>query len=440
MASIVVLASILINQGCKDREPNAPIEIERPKILTMMPTEGALVVPKNSEIRLVFDERMNLETFPGRFLLKNYEGEVVEGTFSENDSIVIFKTKSGLAKSTIYNAVLRGRVRDINNNSIGINNEGVFDETMEITKGWFYTEGDYSDGGFYNIFIRDRKEGSVRRISNLDTVTATIGSFKAPEGMAISSDGKYLLISNTSANEIAIIDLSSNEIVKRIATAANPSSIVTNQNYAYCISVNGKKITKINTTSLAKDAELNLSFYPGKLAISDDGTILYTLDQVSRDLYLLNSSTGAVIKKITNVVQTIVLGEIKYDSQNQQLIICDSKGLKIKAVDKNGTQVNIVQTLLTGNEPIEVAFSPSNALVAAGKGIILYDRNLQNVVNTMMFSTSVKSITIVPTGELIYANLATSTVIIDLKTFKILKEINMVSSGIESIITSPIKY
>ncbi|MDX9925494.1 MAG: hypothetical protein RBS48_12090, partial [Ignavibacteriaceae bacterium] len=168
--------------------------------------------------------------------------------------------------------------------------------------------------------------------------------------------------------------------------------------------------------------------------------ILYTLDQVSRDLYLLNSSTGAVIKKITNVVQTIVLGEIKYDSQNQQLIICDSKGLKIKAVDKNGTQVNIVQTLLTGNEPIEVAFSPSNALVAAGKGIILYDRNLQNVVNTMMFSTSVKSITIVPTGELIYANLATSTVIIDLKTFKILKEINMVSSGIESIITSPIKY
>ncbi|PJA96195.1 MAG: hypothetical protein CO129_07865, partial [Ignavibacteriales bacterium CG_4_9_14_3_um_filter_34_10] len=170
---LFVLTNIILIfiTGCtKDREPTAPNEIQRPKSLFITPSAGKLAVSKNEKIKMIFDEQMDLSTFPGHFTLKDLQGNNIDGSFSKDDSTVIFSPFSALSKSSFYFAELRGRVRDVNRNSIELNNEAILNDTTLLLSTWLYTEGDYSNGGFYNVYVRDKKDGQIIFLSNLDSV------------------------------------------------------------------------------------------------------------------------------------------------------------------------------------------------------------------------------------------------------------------------------
>ena len=174
----------------------------------------------------MFDEPMDINSFENRFSLKDRNNNIVNGSFTQNDSVVIFTPTSKLEKSNLYFASLKGSLKDINNNTIGINGEGIFSDTVEIANTWFYTEGDYSEGGFYSIFLRDRKQGKIYKFENLFELGSEISSLSAPEGFAISEDGMYAIISNTTKNQILIYNISTNENVGTYSVNTFPTNIV----------------------------------------------------------------------------------------------------------------------------------------------------------------------------------------------------------------------
>ena len=437
---LFLLSSIILFQCTKDREPTAPTEIERPQIYGMIPREGELSVSLNINIQMIFNEPMDVSTFPGHFLLKDINNEIVNGEFSSMDSIVIFKPSKQLKKSNFYFAELRGRVRDINRNSIQVNNEPVFDDTTLLMSTWFYTEGDYSDGGYFNIYIRDKKEGRIIFLKNLDSVLYPITNLTSPDGIALSSDGNLLIISNTGKNEIVIAAANNGNILNRLTVAANPVSIVTYNDYAYIISINGKAISKINLNSYTLENTLPLNFYPAKLAISKNGETLYTFDQVTRDLVLINSNNGSIKKRIRNIVTNIVSGELRVDYDTGNLFICDTKGRKIKVTDPDGNNVQEFLTFSTGVEPIDIIFWKDFAFVVAGNSVYKYNKFNSSLVNKISFDTGVKSLCVVPTGELIYITLATKVAILDNDTFRPLKTIDLVSTGINTVLSNIKKF
>ena len=435
----IIIPTILFFSCTEDRSPTAPVEIDRPELDGIQPTEGTLIYPVMESLKVVFNEKMNPETFANHFILKDYFGNSAEVELMQQDSVIIFTPKTALQKSTIYFAELRGRVRDANNNSIGIGGEPVLDDTTLLGSTWFYTEGDYSDGGFYPIFLRDKKEGSVRIFNYVDSIVTVSSGFTAPEGMASSEDGQFIVLSNTGKNEVNILNTVTGNSEANFTVPANPSSVVVSGDYAYCICVNGKALCKINIPNKGLEATYPLSFFPGKLAVSDDGSILYTLDQVTRDLYLLNSSDGSIIKKISAVVDKLVSGEIVVDKITGDLFICDSKGYKIKTVDRDGNTVNTVATFPTNIEPAEVAFDNDFYFAASGNSVYKFSRSDNSGVDTIYFDTKAKSFSLIPSNELMYVSLATSIVIIDVKTLTVLKEMDLGSSGIETIISAKVK-
>ncbi len=441
-AAIIVLVFFLLQlAGCMvDREPTAPTEITRPQPFTLEPSNGTLKIGLSSAVKMVFDEPMNLSTFNGRFTLKDKAGNMVEGTFEGSDSVITFRPSSALQKATIYYAELKGRVRDANNNSIEVNGEAVLDDTTVIFNNWFYTQGDYSTGGYYNIYLRDKKDGSIRVFSYLDSMITKISSLSAPEGMITSSDGNYIFVSNTGKNKVEIYNSSTFTLETSLDVPANPSNLAANGDYVYVISVNGKAITKIKASTKSVESTFSLSFYPGKLAISSDGTILYTFDQTKRDLYLINSSNGSTIKKISSAVDKLVSGEIKFDNNSSTLYICDSEGFKLRSLDKDGAALQTIFTYPNNVKPVDVAFNEQFLYVASGKSIYKYDKATNTAVDTVTFLNAVKALTLLPSNEIIFATLATSISIIDEKTFFILEEKDLASSGIESIISSTKKF
>lgn len=439
----LVLAILILNLflGCtKDREPTAPTEIQRPKPFMIEPTAGKLVIPLNETVKIVFNEPMDVSTFPGHFFVKDFNGNTIDGSYSVNDSIVIFTPHAALTKSNFYFAELRGRIRDQNRNSIEFNNEPILDDTTLLMNSWFYTEGDYAKGGFYNIYVRDKKDGRIVFLVNLDSAVTSINSLSTPEGLAISENGDYLIIANTNKNEIIIASALNGAIIKNISVASNPTSCLSFGNYAYVLSVNGKAISKINLETRTLEKSFTLNFFPAKLAISADGNILYTYDQVTRDLVLINSSDGSLIKRVRNAISTIVVGEIRVDRVTANVFLCDSKGRKVKVTDSQGNSVHDYVTFGPGIEPIDISFFGDNAYVLAGNSFYKYEKSSGALLNTLTFTSSVKSLSIVPSGDIIYITLATKVVILDYATLRELKEIDLISTGINTILSNSKKF
>jgi Bacterial Ig-like domain len=436
----VIIFSSFNFTGCIDsRAPSEPIEIDRPTSLGISPIEGTLAFPRDGKITMSFDEKMNISSFEGSFLLSDYDSNIVSGSFSEQDTAVFFTPLNKLEKSSIYYSSLRGGVRDANNNTIEFNGEATFSDTIEIDNAWFYTEGDYSDGGFYNVYLRDRRQGKIYTFEQLSQLGNEVSSLSAPEGFALSNDNNFMVISNTSKHEILIVNLNNYEIEATFPVADNPSSIVVKDNIAYIISINGRQITKIDLSSLSIVAQDNLGFYPGKLAISSDGTILYTFDQQTLDLVLLNTSNSQIIKRVSNSITGGVGGEITFDAISNQLFICDTNGKVINVIDKDGNQLNEFLSVPDGSKPIQFVTNDTDALLAADNILYKIDRESSGIISQKSFSGNIKSIVIIPSGEIAYLTLNTTVALVDIRTFIIIKEISIGVSGLEGLLSGSIK-
>jgi YVTN family beta-propeller protein len=443
-AAIMLLAFGGGLAGClPDREPTAPVSIERPDPRLMSPAPGSLVVSRATSVRMMFSDPMDVGTFPGKFTLRDLAGNEISGGFSAADTSVIFLPQQQLSPSTVYQAALRGRVRNIRGMTIQLNNEPVEDDTSTLMSTWFFTEGSYSENGFYPVFIRDRKEEKVRIYGNLDSPVATVSGLGAPEGMATTPDGSRLYIASTTHDSVVIVNTQNYTAERVLPVAQYPSGVAASGSTVYVISINGRTLTKIDIGSEAVTAQIPLNFYPARLAVSSDGATLFTLDQVSRELVLIRESDGAVIKRVAGAFTQLVSGDIMVDQSGGLLYICDAKGLKIKSTDATGSVFQTVRSFGAGVEPVSMAFSPTVSgeyYVAAGKNIFKCNLADPSPLDTLAVSAAAKSVAVVPSGDVLYGTYGSSVVIVDTKTFTLLEEIQLSSSGLEGVLAGPNKY
>jgi DNA-binding beta-propeller fold protein YncE len=429
--------------GClPDRGPTAPVSIERPNPKYMSPGSGELIVPRVAPVRMAFTEPMDLNTFPGHFVLRDFSGIAVSGSFSAHDTSVLFLPTQQLQPSALYEATLRGRVRNARNMTVQLNNEPVFDDTTLLMTTWFYTEGAYSDNGFFPVYLRDRKEEKVRFFGHLDSALTTAPTPGAPEGMAVTADGSWIYVAGTTQDNVLVVNTQTAVVDKAISVAQYPSAVAAYGTTVAVISINGRALTKIDAGSQTVSSTASLTFYPARLAVSNDGATLFTFDQVTRDLVLLRESDGTVIKRVAGAFTQLVAGDIVVDGSSGLVYVCDAKGLKIKSTDAAGSAFQTVRTFGAGIEPVALAFSPTipgEYYVAAGK--FMFKCALSDAVplDTLALSAAVKSVAVVPSGDILYATYGSDVVIVDARTFTLLKDIQLTSSGLEGVLVGPNK-
>ena len=442
-AMFCVILLLSLTSGClPDREPTAPTEIDRPVFQSLSPKLGAMAVNTGSVVKMLFNERMDLESFQDHFVLKDAKGISVRGVFAILDTAVTFAPETPLAQASRYYAVLRGRVRDAQRSSISLNlgGEPILDDATLIDSTWFYTEGKYSKSGFFRLYVRDRQSGSVRVLGNLDEPIAQLGRFAAPEGMALSSDGNWLYVSSTNSDSVAVINAQQNSITKMLSVGEYPSAMTSIGNYVYVICINGSMVVKINASTQSIEKTFSLGFFPGQLAASQDGGTLYSIDQVTRDLVLINANDGTVVKRVPNGTTQVVKGELNMHSASGKVFVCDARGHRVMTLAPNATAFQTVQTFAGGIEPLMVAFDASSYFVVAGKTIYRYDLNSNVLIGSISFTGTVKSVAVLPSYDLLYATVNSNVAIVDIETMTGLREIGLPSSGIESVISSISKF
>ena len=437
------LAVVLSGAGClPEREPTAPIEIQRPEPVAIEPAPQSLIVPLIPTVVMRFDDRMDISSFTGRFALRPRGGTPSPGAFAAHDTTVTFTPTLPLEKGTIYEAILYGGVRDVNGNTIQLNSVPAFHDTTVVLSTWFFTEGDYSQGGFHRIYVRDRREGSVRVFGSLNTLVTAVGGFNAPEAMALAPNS-LLFVSNTGSDRVEVINTTTNTNEGSITVPDYPSSMAVSGGFLWVISINARRLVRIDIATRTVADNFPLPFFPGRLAVSPDGQTLYTIDQSTRDLVLLRASDGGVIKRLAAAVTQIVVGEMVVNQATGRVFVCNTRGPNIRTTDGSAGSFQTVHAYGTGWEPQAIAFDPSGTqeyYVAAGRSIIKYDAASSVPLDTLSFEGNVKGMTVIPTGDLMYVAYNISIAIVDVRTLTALTEIPLSSSGVEGLLSSPQKF
>lgn len=253
---LVVLSSIIFFSCISDRMPPAPVETERPGFVQFGGDVSNLDVELNNQIRMYFNESMDLNSFPANFIVESVSGKI-EGSFSygESDTIVIYTPLTNYQPAEYYQAILKGGVSDIHGNSM----VSPTDEDIPFTS-WFFTKGEYSDNGFPYIFVRDKSNRNmIYRVGKLNTYIDSL-LLPAPDDYQTSSlevepNSDNLFIVNLKATEgiVTVVNPNTFSIISQLQVGLGPTNVEFANGKAYVTNPSDKSFSVIDLNSLTTE-------------------------------------------------------------------------------------------------------------------------------------------------------------------------------------------
>jgi YVTN family beta-propeller protein len=143
---------------------------------------------------------------------------------------------------------------------------------------------------------------SVVDIATKQVTTLTVGSDGAgPAGLAVSPDGTRLWVANSSVDTVAIVDTTTNKVIKTIPLPSGAVYVAFSPDGHQAYITNGDStntVTVINTANYTKAGTITVGQKPGAIAFSPDGSVAYVTNQLDNTVSVINTATKTSIKTI----------------------------------------------------------------------------------------------------------------------------------------------
>ena len=291
----ITLFSIIFNACIPDRMPSAPEEIERPVFAQIEFGDTNLNVALNNQIRVYFNEAMDLNSFPENMIVESVNGRI-EGTFSygESDTIVIFTPLTNYNQAEYYSVYLKGGVRDTQGNSMVSPNE----EDVPITN-WFFTSGNYSNNGFPYFFVRDKSERN--KIYRAGDLNVYLDNLTLPDPVDFqtsaietepNSDNLFVVNLRTTDGQITVINPNTFSVINQIPVGLGPTNIEFANQKGYVTNSSSKSFSVINLSSLTTETSFVFpdGFRPNNVSFSSLKNKLYFYNTTNTDLKVVNAN------------------------------------------------------------------------------------------------------------------------------------------------------
>lgn len=274
------------------------------------------------------------------------------------------------------------------------------------------------------------QDGGVS-IIDLNTLT-TIGDIDVkgdgPRGLAVSDDGKLLIVATRENGSISIIDTATNEVVKQIAVGKNPEFVRVRGNFAF---VSYEPSAKGGPPPKAADAKPT-DTKPAEMsqhATGNEAKPEAQDDDSEKEL----ARIGIVDLKLGRKVREIVGGPetegIEFSKDGKQLIITNEADNTVTVHSmKTGKLLKTIMTDFLGNRPRGVKASPDgNTYVVTlelGNKFMVMDKNFK-LLRTVDTGLAPYGIAYDRKGERIFvaANKAKTLEVYDAKTYEKIKDI-----------------
>ncbi len=440
--SSLILISTLLASCRPDRLPPAPGEVDRPLLAQsdfVQPQPDAIRLDVATTIEVRFNEAMDPRSFENHLLLKIPDGAVLSGSYSAHESAIRFTPAATLDPARLHLIELRGRVRDANGNSIERNGQPVLDDTTLIFNSWFFTSGLY-DQGTPTSFALDTR-GRIWTIDGFvtagDRITEGLGA--APKGLARSND--KIISLNPAARQAVIYDASSGSLAATVAVPQDPLSVTTRGTDAFVVSGRGQTITRIDVPAGTASQQIRLNFFPAAIAVSTDGSRLYTLDQTTGDLAVIDAASGQVSKPSARLIRIPVTGEIGIDPNGGNVVVADTRNARLLVLNPDGTgPIRTFDAAIAPDgiwRPFKLAFSGDNLYVVSQNSAELHllDLGAGTIIQTYTFENPVKGMEVLAGGNPLLVLSGARLFLVDAETGSILRMVDLPDSNAESVIT-----
>ncbi|MFM2434746.1 MAG: hypothetical protein RL063_725 [Pseudomonadota bacterium] len=238
------------------------------------------------------------------------------------------------------------------------------------------------------------QDGGVTVIDLNTLTTETVIDVKAegPRGLAVSEDGKLLIVATRENGSISIIDTATNEVMKQIAVGKNPEFVRVRGNFAFVSyepSSKGGPPPAAGAVAVATPEEADDDKEPARIGIVDlklgkkvreiiggpetegiefsrDGKQLVITNEADNTVTVHSMKTGKLLKTI----QTHDYGDrprgIKVSPDGKTYIVTLEYGNKFMVMDK---KFKVLRTVDTGGAPYGVAYDRNGEriFIAANK-------------------------------------------------------------------------
>lgn len=258
------------------------------------------------------------------------------------------------------------------------------------------------------------QDGGVSVI-DLNTLTATADiDVKAdgPRGLAISDDGKLLIVATRENGSISLIDTATNEVVKQIPVGKNPEFVRVRGNFAF--------------VSYEPSAKGGPPPAPGSAAAKEAETQGANDDKEPARIGIIDLKSGKKVREIVGGPET---EGIEFSRDGKQLVITNEADNTVTVHSmKTGKLLKTIKTHKYGDRPRGIKVSPDGktylvTLEYSNKFMVM-NKNFK-VLRTTDTGAAPYGIAYDRKGERIFvaANKAKTLEVFDAKTFAKIKDI-----------------
>ena len=258
------------------------------------------------------------------------------------------------------------------------------------------------------------QDGGVSVI-DLNTLTSTADidvKAEGPRGLAITDDGKFLIVATRENGSVSIIDTATNEVVKQIPVGKNPEFVRVRGNFAF--------------VSYEPSAKAGPPPAPGsdvaKAAEKEDADN----DQEPARIGIIDLKLGKKVREIIGGPET---EGVEFSKDGKQLIITNEADNSVTVHSmKNGKLLKTIKTHQYGDRPRGVKASPDGKTYVVtlefGNKFMVMDKNFK-VLRTVDTGVTPYGIAYDRKGERIFvaANKAKTLEVYDAKTYAKIKDI-----------------
>ncbi len=238
------------------------------------------------------------------------------------------------------------------------------------------------------------QDGGVTVIDLNTLTTDTVIDVKAegPRGLAVSEDGKLLVVATRENGSISIIDTATNEVMKQIAVGKNPEFVRVRGNFAFVSyepSSKGGPPPVAGAVAIAAPEEADGDKEPARIGIVDlklgkkvreiiggpetegiefsrDGKQLVITNEADNTVTVHSMKTGKLLKTIPTHDYGDRPRGIKVSPDGKTYIVTLEFSNKFMVMDK---KFNVLRTVDTGGAPYGVAYDRNGEriFIAANK-------------------------------------------------------------------------
>lgn len=419
MARIIIILlgittlALIINSCIPDRMPTAPEEIERPIFAQIEFGESNLVLPLNHQIKFYFNEVMDLNSFPANVIVESVSGKI-DGSFSygESDTIVVYTPRTNYNPAEYYMVSLKGGVRDTQGNSMISPNE----EDVPVTS-WFFTGGEYSNGGFPLAFIRDKSNRNmIYRVGELnvflDSLLLPVPEDYQTSALEVEKNSDKLFIVNLKLTNglVTVVDPSTFTILKELPVGLGPTNIEFNNEKAFVTNSSAKSFSVIDLNSLTTESTFTFldNFRPKDVSFSSLKNNLYFYNTTNTDMKVVNATDFNDAHIVSSGLSTKPT-DIEITETGRYLYILGTNSSVISVFDvesETSTILNLGYQYLTdgamGTNYYYVAYYRGTGGNKIG-GILKIDINSNTISGHLQWEYQVDQLKLTAAEELLYA-------------------------------------